>query len=170
MIGLVKGWIRLHNRGKAKKRPEITRRVAYIKRTLFRVRGDRLIITIKARRRYFEVNLSNFNYLPKEYDSICVLLLTDDGLIMTFKRSPKPVKPIGWSAFDVNEANVTEVRDCFGLIRYDLRQLYHIHRVYELKRCRIQALRKTHPKRSRRLSVASAAAQPPDAGRLRFLR
>ena len=38
-----------------------------------------------------------------------------------------------------------------GVIRYDLRPLYHIHRVYELKRRRIQALRRTHPKRARRL-------------------
>jgi len=150
-IGLVKGWIKLHNRGKAKKKPEITRRIVYIKSTLFRVKGDRLIIRIVARERYLEVDLSRFGYLPKDYDSIGGLLMTDNRLYITFKRSSKPKEPNGWSAFDVNEVNVTEARDGHGLIRYDLRELYHIHTVYELKRRRIQSLRKTHPKRSRRL-------------------
>ena len=151
VIGLVKGWIKLYNKGKAKKKPEITRRIVYIKSTLFRVKGDRLIIRIVARKRYLEVDLSRFDYLPKDYDSIGGLLLTDDRLYITFKRFPKPKDTNGWSAFDVNEANVTEARDGFGLIRYDLRELYHIHRAYEEKRRRIQSLRKTHPKRSKKL-------------------
>ncbi|MCD6164683.1 MAG: transposase, partial [Candidatus Odinarchaeota archaeon] len=35
VTGLVKGWIKLHNRGKAKSRPEITKKTVYIKNTLF---------------------------------------------------------------------------------------------------------------------------------------
>ncbi len=151
VIGLVKGWIKLHNRGKAKRPPEITKRTVYIKSTLFRLKDSKLIVRIVARRRYLEVDLSRFDYLPKDYDSIGGLLLTDDRLYITFKRSSEPKEVRGWSAFDVNEANVTEARDRVGLIRYDLKGLYHIHRVYELKRRKIQALRRTHPKRSRRL-------------------
>ncbi len=151
VIGLVKGWIKLYNRGKAKRPPEITRRMVYIKSTLFRIKENKLIIRIVARRRYLEVDLSRFDYLPRDYDSIGGLLLTDDRLYITFKRSSEPKEVRGWSAFDVNEANVTEARDGFGVIRYDLRELYHIHRVYEEKRRRMQALRRTHPKRSRRL-------------------
>ena len=56
-----------------------------------------------------------------------------------------------WSVSDVNETSVTEARDGSGVIRYDLKGLYHVHRVYELKRRRIQALRKTHPRRSKKL-------------------
>ena len=151
VIGLVKGWIRLYNRGRAKRKPEITRRTVYIKSTLFRVKGDKLIVRIVAGERYLEVDLSRFDYLPKDYDSIGGLLMTDDRLYITFKCSPRPREPSGWSAFDVNEANVTEARDEVGVIRYDLRELYHIHRVYELKSRRIQTLRKTHPRRSKRL-------------------
>jgi len=151
VIGLVKGWIKLYNKGRAKKMPEITRKTVYIKSTLFRVKGNKLIIRIVARERYLEVDLSKFDYLPRDYDSIGGLLLTDDKLYITFKRSSKPREPNGWSAFDVNETNVTEARDGVGVIRYDLRELYHIHRAYELKRRRIQALRKSHPKRSKRL-------------------
>ncbi len=58
VIGLVKSWIKLHNRGKAKRPPEITRRMVYIKSTLFRVKGNKLIIRIVARRRYLEVGRS----------------------------------------------------------------------------------------------------------------
>ena len=148
---MVKGWIKLHNRGRAKRKPEITRRTVYIKSTLFRVKGSKLIIRIVARERYLEVDLSRFDYLPRDYDSIGGLLMTDDRLYITFKRSAEPKEPKGWSAFDVNETNVTEARDGAGVIRYDLRELYHIHRVYEEKRRRIQALRKTHPRRSKRL-------------------
>ncbi len=54
VIGLVKGWIRLHNKGKAKKKPEITRRTVYIKSTLFRVKGSKLVIRVVARERYLE--------------------------------------------------------------------------------------------------------------------
>ncbi len=60
--------------------------------------------------------------------------MTEERLIITFKRSPKPMEPRGWSAFDVNEANVTEARDNFGLIKHDMRELYHLHRAYEEKR------------------------------------
>ena len=83
----MKGWIRLHNGGRAKKKPEITKRTVYIKNTLFRVKGDRLVIRIVARKRYLEVDLSKFDYLPKDYDSIGGLLMTDDRLYITFKRS-----------------------------------------------------------------------------------
>ncbi len=127
IISLVKGWITLHNRGKAKKKPEITKKTVYINNTLFRVRGSELIIRIIAGKRYLEVDLSKFDYLPEDYDSIGGLLLMDDERIITFKRSPKAVKPKGWSAFNVNETNVTEARDGFGLIRHYLRQLYRVH-------------------------------------------
>ena len=35
IIGLVKGWIQLYNKGKAKSKPEITKKTVYIKTTLF---------------------------------------------------------------------------------------------------------------------------------------
>lgn len=39
VIGLVKGWITLYNRGKAEGKPEITKRAVYIKSTLFSFRN-----------------------------------------------------------------------------------------------------------------------------------
>lgn len=37
------------------------------------------------------------------------------------------------------------------IVRYDLKQLYHIHRVYELKRRKIQKLSKHKPRTAKRL-------------------
>ncbi|MEM3415073.1 MAG: hypothetical protein QW575_05830 [Thermoproteota archaeon] len=39
VIGLVKSWITLYNRGKAESKPEITKRTVYIKSTLFSFRN-----------------------------------------------------------------------------------------------------------------------------------
>ncbi|MEM3258721.1 MAG: transposase, partial [Thermoproteota archaeon] len=53
-------------------------------------------------------------------------------------------------SFDVNLMNVTSSIN--GEIkRYDLRELYHIHRTYETKRQRIQKLSKIKPETSKRL-------------------
>ncbi|MEM3809242.1 MAG: hypothetical protein QW342_04835 [Thermoproteota archaeon] len=39
VIGLVKSWITLYNRGKAESKPKITKRTVYIKSTLFSFRN-----------------------------------------------------------------------------------------------------------------------------------
>ncbi|MEM3832063.1 MAG: transposase [Thermoprotei archaeon] len=61
--------------------------------------------------------------------------------------SPKADK---WASFDVN---LTNVMAFIGgeIKRYDLRELYHIHRVYEVKRQRMQKLSKIKPNTSKRL-------------------
>ncbi|MEM0259479.1 MAG: transposase [Thermoproteota archaeon] len=68
---------------------------------------------------------------------------------MTVKKNVKP-KAEKWASFDVNLMNVTSSIN--GEIkRYDLKELYHIHRVYEVKRRRVQKLSKIKPNTSRRL-------------------
>ncbi|MEM2320609.1 MAG: hypothetical protein QXS79_01810 [Candidatus Bathyarchaeia archaeon] len=60
------------------------------------------------------------------------MILTGRELIVTVKKSVEP-KAEKWASFDVNLTNVTAFID--GEIkRYDLRELYHIHRTYESKR------------------------------------
>ena len=150
VIGLVKGWISLHNQGRAKSKPEITRKSVYIKTTLFSVRDGKIRITIEPRKRYLEVDLTKFNYLPKEYDSIGGLILQEDRLIVTFKRSVEQIEPKDYASFDVNLTNITGLING-RIVRFDLRELYHIHRVYEEKRRKIQKLAKTKPKIAKRL-------------------
>ena len=70
VIGSVKGWISLYNRGKAKSKPEITKKTVYIKMTLFKVVNGKIKITVEPRKRYLEIDLAKFDYLPKDYDSI----------------------------------------------------------------------------------------------------
>jgi len=88
--------------------------------------------------------------LPRDFDAVGGLLLTEKGLIVSFKRSVGGVEPKRWASFDVNLTNVTALIDG-RVARYDLRQLYHVHRVYEEKRRRIQKLSKHKPKTAKRL-------------------
>ena len=150
VIGLVKGWIKLHNRGKAGTKPKITRRTVYIKNTLFSYRNGILKISIEPNRRYLEVDLTKYGYLPKDFDSVGGLLLTENELIITFKKNVKSVEPRGWASFDVNLTNITALIDG-KVVRYNLKQLYHIHEVYEKKRRKIQRLSKRKPRTGRRL-------------------
>jgi len=150
VTGLVKGWIKLYNRGKAKSRPEITKKTVYIKNTLFSYKNGILKISIEPRRRYLEVNLMKHEYLPKDFNFIGGLLLTENKLIITFKKNVKNTEPRGWASFDVNLTNITALING-KIVRYDLKQLYHIHRVYEKKRRRIQKFSKNKPKTAEKL-------------------
>lgn len=150
VIGLLKGWIQLYNRGKAKSKPEITKKSVYIKTTLFSVKDGRIKITIEPKKRYLEVDLTKFDYLPKDYDSIGGLILQEDRLIITFKKKVEPIKPEDYASFDVNLTNITGLING-RIVKFDLRELYHIHRVYEEKRRKIQKLSKTKPKTAKKL-------------------
>ncbi|MEM3891729.1 MAG: transposase [Nitrososphaerales archaeon] len=149
VIGLVKGWITLYNKGKAKSRPEITRKTVYIKNTLLSFRNGILKISIEPNKRYLEVDLTKHPWVRGDFDRIGGLILTEKELIVAVKKSVKP-KADNWASFDVNLTNVTAFID--GEIkRYDLRELYHIHRVYEVKRQRIQKTSKIKPLTSKKL-------------------
>ena len=150
VIGLVKGWIKLYNRGKAGTKPRITRRTVYIKNTLFSYRNGVLKISIEPRKRFLEVDLRKCDWIPKDFDKIGGLILAERELIVTLKREVKPRRPRSWASFDVNLTNITALING-RIIRYDLKKLYHIHRVYEVKRRKIQRLSKHKPKTAKRL-------------------
>ena len=149
-IGLVKGWIKLYNRGKARSKPRVTEKTVYVKSTLFTYRDGKLKISVEPGKRYLEVDLARYGYLPKDFDTIGGLFLTENELIITFKRKVEGVEPRGWASFDVNLANVTALING-SIIKYDLRQLYHVHRVYEEKRRRLQKLSRRKPRTAERL-------------------
>jgi len=137
VLGLVK---ELYNRGKAKSKPEITKKTVYAKT----VKDGKIRITIN-----LEVDLTKFDYLPKDYDSIGGLILKKNELIITFKKV-EVREAEDWASFDVNLTNVTAYING-RIVRFDLRELYHIHRVYEEKRRKIQKLGKTRPKVAKKL-------------------
>ncbi|MBO3802166.1 MAG: transposase [Candidatus Brockarchaeota archaeon] len=149
VIGLVKSWITLHNRGRAESKPEITKRTVYIKSTLFSFRDGILKISIEPNKRYLEVDLRRYDWIPSDFDRLGGLLMTEKELTITVKKNVEP-KADKWASFDVNLTNITAIID--SKIRcYDLRELYHIHRVCEDKRRRIQRLSRLKPETSKRL-------------------
>ncbi|MCD6537653.1 transposase, partial [Candidatus Bathyarchaeota archaeon] len=125
VIGLVKGWIRLYNRGKARYKPKITRKTVYIKNTLFSYRDGILKISIEPNRRYLEVNLRKHDWIPSDFDRIGGLILTREELIITVKREVVLKEPRQWASFDVNLTNITALING-KIVRYDLKRLYHI--------------------------------------------
>jgi len=149
VIGLVKGWITLHNRGRAREHPKITRRTVYVKNTLFTFKSGILRISIEPNRRYLEVDLTKHRWVPQDFDRLGGLVLTEKYLIITVKKSVEP-RADKWASFDVNLTNVTALING-GIVRYDLKKLYHIHRVYEIKREKAQSLSRFKPKTSERL-------------------
>ena len=150
VVGLVKGWIQLYNSGKAKSKPEITKKTVYVKTTLFKVVNGKIIITIEPKKRYLEVDLTKFDYLPKDYRSIGGLILQENRLIITFKKKVELIEPNDYASFDVNLTNVTGLMNR-RIVRFNLRELYHVHRVYEEKRRKIQKLSKTKSKTAKKL-------------------
>jgi len=149
VIGLVKGWITLYNRGRAREHPKITRRTIYVKNTLFTFKNGVLRISIEPNRRYLEVDLTKHRWVPQDFDRLGGLVLTEKYLIITVKKSVEP-RADKWASFDVNLTNVTALING-GIVRYDLKKLYHIHRVYEIKREKAQSLSRFKPKTSERL-------------------
>jgi putative transposase len=149
VIGLVKGWIILHNKGRAEKLPEVTKKTVYVKNMLFSFKNGILKISIEPNKRYLIVDLNRYCWIPVDFDRLGGLILTEKGLVVTVKKKVEP-RANKWASFDVNLTNITAFIDG-GVERYDLRKLYHIHRVYETKRRRIQRLSKFKPKTSKRL-------------------
>ncbi|MBS7618500.1 transposase, partial [Candidatus Bathyarchaeota archaeon] len=136
-------------RGRANGKPEIIKKSVYVKSTLFSFRNGILKISVEPNKRYLTVNLAKYSWIPKDFDEIGGLLLTEKELIITVKKDVEP-KAEKWSSFDVNLTNVTALVD--GKVKvYDLRKLYHIHRTYEIKRRKIQKLAKLKPKTSKKL-------------------
>jgi len=71
-------------------------------------------------------------------------------LVVTVRGEIALKKPKQWTWFDANLANITALING-KIVRYDLKRLYHIHRVYEIKRGRIQRLSKHKPITAERL-------------------
>ena len=147
---IVRSWISNYNRGVFKNKPKVRRKVVYIKMSLFSYKDGILRISIKPYKRCIIIDLNKYPWIPKDFDKIGGLLLTENKLILTLKKKVTIKKPKGWASFDINLTNITAYIN--GEIkRYDLKPLYHIHRVYEIKRQRIQRLAKKKPKTARKL-------------------
>ncbi|WP_223208986.1 MULTISPECIES: IS200/IS605 family accessory protein TnpB-related protein [Pyrococcus] len=157
MLGLVKSYKRKLRRGKKVREPKLKKKFVYVKSTLFTLKGSVLRITIIPRKYYLEVNLANYPYLLPFLKELFEgkiklggLFLFPDKLVLNFVKTVEYFKPRDWMSVDINLTNVTVLAN-LTVYNFDTRELYHIHRVYEVKRQKIQKISAWNKKLSEKL-------------------
>ncbi|AFK21823.1 RNA-guided endonuclease TnpB family protein [Pyrococcus sp. ST04] len=146
MLGLVKSYKKKLKKGKKVRKPRLRKKFVYVKSTLFTLKGSVLRITITPRKHYLEVNLANYPHILPFLKEVLEgklrlggLFLFPDRLVLNFVKSVEYFEPRDWMSIDINLTNVTVLAG-LTVYRFDTRELYHIHRVYELKRRRAQKI------------------------------
>jgi hypothetical protein len=86
IIKLVRGWIKLYNEG-AERLPEITRKIVYVKNTLFSFKNGIIKTCIESNTSYLEVDLSRYRWIPNNFNRLGGLILTEKELIITVEKN-----------------------------------------------------------------------------------
>ena len=154
---IIKSWRKRYNKGRAEKRiPVIRRRFVRVKSTLFTYSDEIIKVTIKPYEEYLVIDLSPIiNRISKDLgrypckSDFGELILKDKEVIVTVRKNFTRRKVKGFIAWDVNLRTLDGLKvdlenNTIEWIRFDISYLYHIHRVYEIKRRRIQ--KKLHKK------------------------
>lgn len=146
MLGLVKSYKRKLKKGKKAREPKLKKKFVYVKSTLFRLKGTTLEITIIPRGYYLVIDLAEYHYLHPLLEEVKEgkvklggLFLFPDKLVLNFVKTVEYFEPRDWMSVDINLTNVTVLAG-LTVYRFDTRELYHIHRVYEVKRQKIQKI------------------------------
>ncbi|USG99702.1 transposase [Thermococcus argininiproducens] len=146
MLGLVKSYKRKLKKGKKAREPKLKKKFVYVKSTLFRLKGTTLEITIIPREYYLEIDLTEYHYLHPLLEGIKEgkaklggLFLFPDKLVLNFVKTVEYFEPKDWMSIDINLTNITALAG-LTVYRFDTRELYHVHRVYEEKRQKIQKI------------------------------
>ena len=143
---ILRSWRRNYLKGdRGREKPRVRRRFARVKETLYVLRDGRLRITLDARERYLEFDLRNAWFWKRAKGEPGELIVREDSLILTFREICNKEEPAKRLAWDSNEASLDAFDPELGWVRVDLRGLYHIHRVYEQKRRRLQELASRKP-------------------------
>ena len=133
---ILNSWRRNYIKGRrGRNKPVVKRKFVRIKETLYRFKDEKIIITIKPYQLYLEFDLSKawFRKRVRGCD-LGELILKESELIITFRkpmRKGSVTECIGW---DLNLHSLDGFSPKYGWIKVDLRYLYHIHRVHEIKR------------------------------------
>ena len=138
---ILKSWRRNYLKGRRKRRkPIVKRRFVRVKETLYRFRDWKIRATIKPREIYLEFDLSKtwFKNRVKGYD-LGELVLSEDELIITFKKPTRKRRVVEYIGWDLNLYSLDGFSPKYGWIKIDLKYLYHIHRVHEIKRKKAQS-------------------------------
>jgi putative transposase len=143
---ILRSWRRNYLKGyRGREKPRVRKRFVRIKETLYVLRDGKLRITLDAHERYLEFDLRNAWFWNRVRGEPGELILKEDSLTLTFREICTKEEPTKRLAWDSNEASLDAFDPELGWIRVDLRELYHIHRVYELKRRRLQKLASRKP-------------------------
>ena len=144
---IINSWKRNYLKGRRSgNKPLVKRRFVRVKETLYVYRDNKIRVTVKPRKLYLEFDLSNtwFKKRVEDYD-LGELILKESELIITFR---KPVKETGiteYIGWDLNKCSLDGFSPKYGWIKIDLRRLYHIHRVHEIKRKKAQSIASKKP-------------------------
>ena len=145
--GVMKAWMKKYVKGDAgREKPIIKKRFARIRKDLYVFKDNKIKVCIIPGKEYLEFDIKNAWFISKipENAEMRELLLNEEYLIVTFRyEEEKNVKDV--IAWDLNVGSLDGFNPELGWIRYDLRKLYHIHRVHELKRKRLQSLTSKKP-------------------------
>jgi putative transposase len=154
---MLKSWRRNYIKGeRSREKPVVKKRFVRIKETLYTYKDGKIRISIKPYEEYLEFDVSKSWFLSRAKGELGELILGEKYLTVTFRfKRKEEVK--GKIAWDCNERSLDEFSPNIGWIKIDLTKLFHIHRVYEIKRRVFQqkaskkpSLRKVLAKYSRR--------------------
>jgi len=135
---ILKSWRRSYVKGERRReKPIVKKRFVRIKETLYSYNNGKIKVSIKPYEEYITFNISKAWFLSRAKGEMGELILNEKYLTITF-RSREKIKTKGSIAWDCNEKSLDGFSPETGWIRIDLTLLFHIHRVYEIKRKRLQ--------------------------------
>ncbi|MEM3446651.1 MAG: transposase [Candidatus Korarchaeum sp.] len=147
---ILKSWRRNYRKGRRKEKAVIRRRFVRVKGTLYSYKEGKIKISVRPYEEYliFDISRAWFSRRVKGGE-LGELILREEYLTITFKFKRRKEKAVGRIAWDCNMKSLDGFNPELGWIRIYLGKLFHIHRVYELKRGRLQskALKKPSLKR-----------------------
>jgi len=136
---IIKSWRRSYIKGERRRVKSIVRkRFVRIKETLYSFKDGKIKVSIKPYREYLEFDVSKAWFLSRAKGEMGELILNEKYLTITFRFKRRKDETAGRIAWDCNEKSLDGFSPEIGWLRIDLTRLFHIHRVYEMKRGRIQ--------------------------------
>ena len=155
---MLKSWRRSYFKGERRReKPVVKRRFVRVKETLYKFKDGKIKVSIRPHEEYLEFDVSKAWFLSRAKGELGELILGEKYLTVTFRFKRNEGKVKGKIAWDCNEKSLDGFSPNTGWIRIDLTKLFHIHRVYETKRGRLQqkaskkpSLRKVLAKYSKR--------------------
>nr|MDO8079939.1 zinc ribbon domain-containing protein [Candidatus Freyarchaeota archaeon] len=154
---IMNSWRCNYVKGKRRaEKPVVKRRFVQIKETLYTHHDGVIRISIKPHQEYVNFDISRAWFLNRAEGSMGELILKEDSLTITFRKKLRLEAPRNRIAWDSNEASLDAFHPELGWVRVDLKEAYHIHRTYELKRKRLQKKASKKPSLKAKLEKYSA--------------